>query len=95
MLTELGFTVVEADSAERALTLLNGGLGMDILVTDHLMSGMNGTELARLVQESHPETQILIISGYAEVDGVAPDLPRLSKPFRRKQLADMLTDSCD
>jgi hypothetical protein len=33
----------------------------------------------------------LIISGYAEVDGVASDLPRLTKPFRQEQLAAMLS----
>lgn len=90
MLSELGFSVVEADSAEQAIGILTGGLLADVLVTDHLMPGMNGTELARLVQETHPNTFILIISGYAEVEGVAPDLPRLTKPFRRKQLAAML-----
>ena len=90
MLTDLGFSVVEAVSAEQAVDLLNGGLVPDILVTDHLMPGMNGTDLARTIQEIRPRTYALIISGYAEVEGIAPDLPRLTKPFRRDQLAAML-----
>ena len=30
---------------------------------------------------------ILIVSGYAEAEGIAPDLPRLTKPFRTAELA--------
>ena len=90
MLTDLGFSVVEAVSAEQAVDLLDGGLAPDILVTDHLMPGMNGTDLARVVQEDRPGIYALIISGYAEVEGIAPDVPRLTKPFRQDQLAAML-----
>ena len=32
-------------------------------------------------------TPVLIVSGYAEVEGIAPDLPRLTKPFRQAELA--------
>ncbi|WP_324808750.1 response regulator [Sphingomonas sp. LY29] len=46
MLTDLGFSVVEAASAEEALHLVGQGLELDLLVTDHLMPGMSGTELA-------------------------------------------------
>ncbi len=34
----------------------------------------------------------LIVSGYAEVEGSAPDLPRLTKPFRNAKLAERLAD---
>jgi PAS domain S-box-containing protein len=91
MLSELGFSVLEAGSAEQAIGLMDGGLTPDFLVTDHLMPGMSGTELARVVQTTMPATGLLIISGYAEVDGVASDLPRLTKPFRQEQLAAMLS----
>jgi hypothetical protein len=30
---------------------------------------------------------VLIVSGYAESEGLAPDLPRLTKPFRKDELA--------
>lgn len=87
MLADLGYEVVEAVSAEEALGLLNGGLSPELLVTDHLMPGMNGTELARLVQSDRPGIKVLIVSGYAETEGIAPDLPRLTKPFRNIELA--------
>ena len=87
MLIELGHDVIEADSAEAALRLLDQGLKPDLLVTDHLMPGVSGTELARDVRARLPGTGVLIVSGYADADGIAPDLPRLTKPFGSAELA--------
>jgi PAS domain S-box-containing protein len=92
MLSELGYRVVEAASAEEALDKLREGLHPDLLVSDHLMPGMNGTDLARIVQAERPGVQVLIVSGYAEDDGVAPDLPRLTKPFRKDDLVARLAN---
>jgi PAS domain S-box-containing protein len=93
MLGEIGFEVVEAASAEEALRMIDAGLKFDALVTDHLMPGMSGVELAYIVRERRPEARILVVSGFAETEGIAPDLPRLSKPFRQADLAAMLGDS--
>jgi CheY-like chemotaxis protein/two-component sensor histidine kinase len=90
MLAELGYAVVEAGSAEEALRLMNRGSNPDIVVTDHLMPGMSGTDLARRIQAERPSIKVLIVSGYAETVGVAPDLPRLTKPFRSVDLATSL-----
>lgn len=87
MLTDLGYSVVEADSGEKAMSLIASGLRIDLLVTDHLMSGMNGTDLARAVRRSRPDMPVLLVSGYAEQEGVDPDVPRLVKPFRKDELA--------
>ncbi|MGY3345550.1 PAS domain S-box-containing protein [Bradyrhizobium sp. USDA 4459] len=87
MLTDLGYAVLEAASAEEAIRLIGGGVKPQLLVTDHLMTGMNGTDLARLVRAQVPGTQVLLVSGYAESEGVAPDLPRMVKPFSIGDLA--------
>ena len=87
MLAEIGYKVLEASSAHEALRLLDRGLRLDVLVTDHLMPGMTGADLARAVRDRSPQTPILIVSGFAEVEGIAPDLPRLTKPFRQADLA--------
>jgi signal transduction histidine kinase/CheY-like chemotaxis protein len=92
MLAEMGFSVVEANSAERALQLVDSGLAVDLLVTDHLMPGMTGVELAYAVRELLPSTPVLVISGYAEADGLAPDLARLTKPFRPEELSAKLQE---
>ena len=86
MLSDMGYRVIEAASAEEALRLIEDQ-PVDLVVTDHLMPGMTGTELARALRETRPELTILLVSGYAEVEGVAPDLPRLTKPFRKDELA--------
>jgi CheY-like chemotaxis protein len=92
MLVDLGYHVIEAESAEAALLLLDAGTLVDALVTDHLMPGMSGTELAQMVAARSPPLPALIISGFAEVGGLAPALPSLSKPFRRDDLAAALAE---
>ncbi len=87
MLEDLGYDVIEADSAKQALELLDGGAAPDLIVTDHLMPGMSGAELALVMRVRKPGLPILIVSGYAEVEGIAPDLPRLAKPFRYEELS--------
>ena len=95
MLAELGYVVVEADSAEDALRLVNSGLAPDLLVTDHLMPGLSGTELANELRGRWRDLPVLLISGYAEAEGGAPDLVRLVKPFRRADLAAKLGELKD
>ena len=87
MLSDLGFDVIEARSAEEALKVIGSGRPLELVVTDHLMAGMTGTELAREAQELRPGLLVLIRSGYAEVDAIAPHLPRLTEPFRQPDLA--------
>ncbi|MGN6376016.1 MAG: PAS domain S-box protein [Sphingomonas sp.] len=91
MLSDLGYSVVEAASAEEAMRMIGSGKRFDLLVTDHLMPGMTGAELARAVQSDLPGTPVLVVSGYAEREGIAPDLPRLNKPFRKDELASVLS----
>jgi CheY-like chemotaxis protein len=90
MLMDLGFEVTEAGSAEEALRIVEEKGVPDLLVTDHLMPGMNGADLARELRAKASGLPVLIVSGYAEADGVAPDLPRLTKPFRNAELAERI-----
>jgi CheY-like chemotaxis protein len=83
---DLGYEVVEAQSGEEALRLVDEGLCPDVVVTDHLMPGMSGVDLLHELRSHRPDLPVLIVSGYAEVDGIAPGLPRLTKPFRSAEL---------
>ena len=87
MLIDLGFEVEEVASAEDARRRIEQGHAPDIVVTDHLMPGMTGADLARHLRAVRPELPVLIVSGYAEVEGIAADTPRLTKPFRNADLA--------
>ena len=91
MLTDFGYEVREAGSAEEALQLVRAGLKPDLLVTDHLMPGMTGAQLARELRTGRPDLPVLIVSGYAEAEGVDVELPRLTKPFRNAELAASLS----
>ncbi len=87
MLSDLGYDVIEAQSAEDAIRIIGEGRHFDLLVTDHLMPGMNGTDLIERVRAMRPGTPALLVSGYAEIDGIDAALPRLTKPFRKDELA--------
>ena len=92
MLKDLGYLVLEASSGEQALAMLRGGLVVDVLISDHLMPGITGVDLAREARTLLPRLRVLIVSGYAEEDGLSPDILRLSKPFRQAQLAACLAE---
>lgn len=90
MLVELGYSVLEAGSGEEAIRLLDGPHGIDLLVTDHLMPGISGTDLAAYLRRTRANVPVLVVSGYAEAKGIAPDLPTLAKPFKQSDLANSL-----
>jgi PAS domain S-box-containing protein len=91
MLADLGYRVVEAENAEEALRKLDEEIQVEMLVTDHLMPGMTGTQLIAAAQRRHPRLPAMIISGYAEAEGISPDIKRLTKPFRQAELAEAVS----
>ncbi len=93
MLIEFGFDVVEAASGEAALQMIRDGLTPALLVTDHLMPGMTGAQLVEMLKAVQPTLPSLIVSGYAEAEGIDPNVPRITKPFRSGELAETLSAS--
>lgn len=86
VLTRAGHSVVACADGTEALLQLHDGSAYDLLVSDVLMPGMNGRELARLVQAERPEIAVLLISGYVDDaqlarDVMASEVPYLAKPF--------------
>jgi nitrogen-specific signal transduction histidine kinase/CheY-like chemotaxis protein len=64
---EAGYTVLDAQNGDAALAICNRHEGcIDLLVTDLVMPGMNGIELAQRVRDSRPGIAVLFMSGYAE-----------------------------
>jgi PAS domain S-box-containing protein len=87
MLEDLGHTVIETHSAERALEILDAGQPVDLIMTDQAMPGMTGIEFAEVVRGRQPGLPVLLATGYADLPaGKTTDLPRLSKPYRQEQL---------
>jgi signal transduction histidine kinase/CheY-like chemotaxis protein len=65
-LRELGFTVTSASNAKDAVRVLqNDGERVDLLLTDVVMPGMNGRELAEAAQLLRPNIKVLYMTGYS------------------------------
>jgi len=91
MLSDLGYKVMEATSAAEALRLLRSGEAPDLMITDYLMPGMNGAELIEHARPLLPSMKVMLITGYSNVaEGPAASVPRLAKPFRQADLAEMV-----
>jgi signal transduction histidine kinase len=88
MLEDLGHVVIEALSGARALDMLRLGAKVDVVLTDHAMPGMTGSELARQIRQHWPGLPVILATGYAELpNGEEPGLPRLAKPYLQSELA--------
>jgi len=91
MLEDLGHRVIGASSGRHALDILKSEQPLDLMMTDHVMPGMTGLELAAASREVRPALPILLATGYAELpEGAQLDLPRLAKPYHQDQLRDRL-----
>ncbi|WP_019955155.1 ATP-binding protein [Yoonia vestfoldensis] len=82
-----GYSVLEADCAEAALSMLEDpALHVDLFVTDVIMPGLDGPTWVRQALQARPDTKVVFISGYAEdafSDGQSqiPNAIFLPKPF--------------
>lgn len=96
VLERAGFHVITAASSQQALEVLSRD-GADLVVSDQLMPGTTGTELARLVKEQRPDLPVIIISGVNEVppDASCADrfISKLEGPeFLVATIADVLVE---
>jgi PAS domain S-box-containing protein len=94
ILRSSGYKVLEAESSTEALEMARQHRGqLDILLTDIVMPGLRGPELARRVAKVHPEVQIVYMSGYAEglpEARLQANSTFLQKPFRFATLLEQL-----
>ncbi len=89
VLVRAGFDVTAAaDPGEAIIAAETGPEPFDLLLTDVVMPGMRGPELARRLRNSRPELRVLLASGYAEeiVDSDRHEDPLLPKPFSPETL---------
>jgi two-component system, cell cycle sensor histidine kinase and response regulator CckA len=92
LLEQQGYTVLEAKDGKAALECASSRLGeIKLLLTDVVMRGMNGLELAARLAESNPTLKVVFMSGYggkliAERRVREQDIALLEKPFTRTAL---------
>jgi PAS domain S-box-containing protein len=91
MLEDLGHTVFEAASGQQALDILRKEKTIDLVITDQGMPNMTGSQLAAAIAAEWPHVPIILATGYAELpSGANQNLPKLSKPFDQKALAEAI-----
>src|ERR1700693_2259234 len=90
-LRQSGYSVIEAEDAREALTLAEQHSRIDLLLTDVVMPGLSGNELAQRRRQPRPELRGVLMSGYSNPGkpslGIAgPDPILLHKPFSLEEL---------
>ncbi|NIS35131.1 MAG: response regulator, partial [Actinobacteria bacterium] len=92
---EMGrYTVLEAGAVDRALDIVRSYDGdIHLLLTDVVLPGMNGRELARLALDARPDLEVVYMSGYradspAASSTLEPGTPFIEKPFTADELLD-------
>ncbi|NEV79126.1 response regulator [Rhodopseudomonas sp. BR0C11] len=92
---QCGFTVVPANCAEAAIEVLNRRRDIDLVFSDIVMPGMSGLELARLIREHHPETPVVLASGYSDrsASALSEGFALLQKPYTLEDMRAALTQA--
>jgi len=87
-----GYQVLEAADGEEALSVARRHAGeIHLLVTDMVMPGMGGRQVAEALETQHPTIRVLYVSGYtentlAQRGALGTELPFLQKPFTMEVL---------
>jgi|GEM_PF-2187671 len=89
-LQKRGYTACGAANAEQALQIIAAEPRFDLVLSDVIMSGITGLELAKSLRRQDPELKIQLMTGYSElqelgIDGELP-FPILQKPFLPEEL---------
>ena len=99
-LRQRGYDVMEASCAEQAIDLIAHGARPQLLLTDVVMPGLSGPNLAARLLQQNPRLRVLYMSGYSE-DAAAEHgafwggMPLLQKPFTSGQLAERVRIALD
>ena len=93
-LNERGFEVVEADSGERAIQLLEQ-FAFDVVITDLRMPGIDGTRVIETAVERYPGIVGIVITGYGTMKDAVDAIKRgasdfIAKPFQFDELMHVL-----
>ncbi|MBX3728849.1 MAG: response regulator [Candidatus Sumerlaeia bacterium] len=101
LLLKMGYTVLAASGGEEALALVRDHpKHIDILLTDIVMPGMNGYDVARSVRALLPGLPIVFMSGYTEDAIQTPDVEEggirfVEKPVSRDALARVIREAIE
>ncbi|MEF3695011.1 MAG: response regulator, partial [Candidatus Cloacimonadota bacterium] len=97
MITGLGYKVSSCSSGMEALETIRHGLRPDLIVTDIVMPGINGREMAEQVREIVPRQKVLFVSGFNDDvlvnQGIInADLTYIQKPFSKNEISNKIAE---
>jgi signal transduction histidine kinase/CheY-like chemotaxis protein len=90
LLEELGWHVLSANGGSQALDIIAAHPEIDVVLTDHIMPGMTGMELAHAIRYARPDLPVVLTSGgdVGATNTVLPEtVKRLVKPYGAQELA--------
>ena len=101
LLTDMGYAVVPASGGDEALAIARErSEPIDLLLTDVVMPGLSGPELAARIVNVFPRAKVVFMTGYAgsQIESLGAELGNsrvLHKPFRMKELAATVRETLD
>jgi PAS domain S-box-containing protein len=92
VLGELGYAAIEARNADEAIAILKSPQGLDLMVSDVGLPGLNGRQIATIARRHRPNLQILFMTGYAadaidRPNFLGPGMDLILKPFSMDAIA--------
>jgi len=96
-LSNRGYRVIQCDSGDTALGVLDAGHAVDVVVTDIVMPGLDGLALARCIGDRWPHLPVILMTGYADAARrseleATHHTALLMKPFRLHTLCDSVAE---
>ena len=90
VVTDLGHEPLEASDGPSALQVLESDGHVDLMVTDVVLPGMNGRQLAEAARALRPDLKVIFVTGYGEgfkPDGLGDGVDMITKPFALDDLS--------
>ncbi|MBF0538697.1 MAG: sigma-54-dependent Fis family transcriptional regulator [Nitrospirae bacterium] len=99
VMKKAGYEVVGTQSSTRALTLLEGGR-FDVVLTDLKMEKVDGMQILNRCRELHPETEVILITGYATLESAITAMKQgafyyIAKPFRLDEVRKVVKEAAE
>jgi CheY-like chemotaxis protein len=98
IIAEIGYSIVEARTADEALEILEEQHEIDLVFTDIQMPGrLDGLELAKMIEQRWPEICVVVASGAARpsIDQLPGGARLVVKPFAPDAIRSAVADACE